>query len=83
MGRAHGESGAGKTALVDAKADCRSQQLNDSPSYTDDPLLKLHLGPGRDSRAGAGAAVRQHHRGETGPCRTCGNRCAEPVLRWR
>ncbi|HND11287.1 MAG TPA: type VI secretion IcmF C-terminal domain-containing protein [Pseudomonadota bacterium] len=39
-----GESGAGKTALVDAKADCRSQQLNDFPSYTDDPLLKLHLG---------------------------------------
>jgi hypothetical protein len=39
-----GESGAGKTALVDAKADCKSQLLNDFPSYTDDPLLKLHLG---------------------------------------
>lgn len=39
-----GESGAGKTALIDAKADCKSQLLNDFPSYTDDPLLKLHLG---------------------------------------
>lgn len=39
-----GESGAGKTALVDAKADCKSQLLNDFPSYTDDPLLALHLG---------------------------------------
>ena len=39
-----GESGAGKTTLVDGKADCKSQLLNDFPSYLEDPLLKLHLG---------------------------------------
>ncbi len=36
-----GESGAGKTALVEAKEDCKSQLLNDFPSYTDDPRRDL------------------------------------------
>lgn len=39
-----GESGAGKTTLIEAKADTRSQLLNDFPSHTDDALLKLYLG---------------------------------------
>jgi len=39
-----GESGAGKTTLIDAKADAKSQLLNDFPSYLDDTLLKLTLG---------------------------------------
>jgi hypothetical protein len=39
-----GESGAGKTALIDSKADWQSQSNSKFPSYTQEPLLKLYLG---------------------------------------
>ena len=39
-----GESGAGKTTLIDAKADWQTQSNNKFPSYTAEPQLKLYLG---------------------------------------
>lgn len=39
-----GESGAGKTMLIDSKADWQSQSNSKFPSYTQEPHLKLYLG---------------------------------------
>lgn len=39
-----GDSGTGKTTLIDAKADWQSQSNNKFPSYTQEPHLKLYLG---------------------------------------
>lgn len=39
-----GESGAGKTTVIDSKADWQSQSNSKFPSYTQEPPLQLYLG---------------------------------------
>ncbi|RKH56469.1 type VI secretion IcmF C-terminal domain-containing protein [Corallococcus llansteffanensis] len=40
-----GPAGSGKTTLIDVEVDWRRQARQFMPSYTDDPLLQMYLGP--------------------------------------